>query len=230
MFKVDHADGFNPAWLTFQNVLIAMMSAHAPGLDYTTLPGYEKATRSTKVSQLAKATSGSIAMTLSRYEGTTRSTTTPQPTRATNGSISTATFLPSCSPNGASWYSPTTWCDCGPSLTYPTITFASNASSPTPSKCAYQSLDLSKTIHPKIHRPSTNQRPWRKWPWAMRVRACRAKHRMCRGWLLRLWRNICRTKDHNHFFHSQLELLLLFCSMQGFPDRDFMSALFAGLP
>lgn len=159
MFQSNHADGFNPAWLPLQDVLVAMMSAHDPGQDYTTISGYLNATQSTKMSLPTKATSGSVAMTLSGYESATRSTTKPQSTKVTNGSMSTTTFHPSCSPDSAPWYSPTAWCECGPSLTYPTIAFASNATSTTLLNCAYQSLDPSKTIHPTSTGPVPTNAP-----------------------------------------------------------------------
>ena len=107
-----------------------MLSAHDPGQDYTTISGYENATQSTKM---------------------------PQSTKTMAKSNATTTSLPNCMADGAPWYSPTTWCDCGPSMTFPTIAFASNATSPTPSNCAYQSLDPSKTIHPiSTSAPPTN--------------------------------------------------------------------------
>ena len=58
------------------------------------------------------------------------------------GASSTAT--PTCMADGAPWYSPTSWCDCGPSSTYPTLSPTAGATS---ANCAYSSLPAS-TLQP----------------------------------------------------------------------------------
>ena len=50
------------------------------------------------------------------------------------------TQIPTCMADGAPWYSPTSWCDCGPSATYPTLPASSGATS---ANCAYSSLPAS---------------------------------------------------------------------------------------
>ena len=51
---------------------------------------------------------------------------------------------PTCLADGAPWYSPTSWCDCGPSSTYATLSPTAGATS---ANCAYTSLPAS-TIRP----------------------------------------------------------------------------------
>lgn len=78
--------------------------------------------------------------------GTTRGSTA---TSASSSSPSSAPLTsivpnPTCMADGAPWYSPTSWCDCGPSSTYPTLSATSGA---TTANCAYASLPAS-TIQP----------------------------------------------------------------------------------
>ena len=55
-----------------------------------------------------------------------------------------STVIPTCMADGAPWYSPTSWCDCGPSSTYATLSPTSGATS---ANCAYTSLPAS-TLQP----------------------------------------------------------------------------------
>ncbi|THC92373.1 hypothetical protein EYZ11_008163 [Aspergillus tanneri] len=58
--------------------------------------------------------------------------------------VSVSATTPSCMADGAPWFSPSSWCYCGPSSTYPTLLATSNA---TTANCAYTSLPAS-TIQP----------------------------------------------------------------------------------
>ena len=51
------------------------------------------------------------------------------------------TPVPTCVADGAPWYSPTSWCDCGASATYPTLSASAGAKS---ANCAYTSLPASQ--------------------------------------------------------------------------------------
>ncbi|KAK0506986.1 hypothetical protein JMJ35_010686 [Cladonia borealis] len=63
----------------------------------------------------------------------------------TSNIVNTTALLPDCMADGAPWYSPTSWCDCGPGK-YPT-TPVSNATTSS-ANSNYTSLDTSKTINP----------------------------------------------------------------------------------
>ena len=85
--------------------------------------------------------------------GTTKSPSTPATTPAgsTTGSPSAkitsalaSTPLPDCMADGAPWYSPTSWCDCGASAKYPTLPPTSGMST---ANCDYTALP-SATINP----------------------------------------------------------------------------------
>ena len=63
---------------------------------------------------------------------------------SSNGAAPTppkTTQIPSCMADGAPWYSPTSWCGCGASATYPTLPASSGATS---ANCAYSSLPASQ--------------------------------------------------------------------------------------
>lgn len=69
--------------------------------------------------------------------------TSTQP-KTTSRSLSSASAKPTCMADGASWYSPTSWCDCGPTGRYSTLKPTAGA---TTANCAYVSLP-STTIKP----------------------------------------------------------------------------------
>ena len=50
--------------------------------------------------------------------------------------------------DGASWMSPTSYCDCGPTAVYPTLSVPSSITDTSSALCAYTSLDPSKVITP----------------------------------------------------------------------------------
>ncbi len=93
-------------------------------------------------------TPGTDATTLSRSgsDGPTGNLTTATGSAWASevpGSTSSAP-VPKCSPDGAPWMSPASFCNCGKDVTYPTISPISGASTPN---CAYTVLPLS-TIKP----------------------------------------------------------------------------------
>jgi hypothetical protein len=63
---------------------------------------------------------------------------------SSNATIKLSTSIPDCLADGPPWYSPTSWCDCGPGSTYPTLPVTSGS---TIANCAYTSLPAS-TIQP----------------------------------------------------------------------------------
>ena len=85
-------------------------------------------------------TSGSVTATAP--SGSTTATGSGASNPPVGGTSSTAT--PTCMADGAPWYSPTSWCDCGPSSTYPTLSPTAGATS---ANCAYTSLPAS-TLQP----------------------------------------------------------------------------------
>ena len=100
----------------------------APGSVNATTPASNTATVTTK--------------TNTAPSGPTTATGTGASSPPVGGGPSKAT--PTCLADGAPWYSPTSWCDCGPSSTYATLSPTAGATS---ANCAYTSLPAS-TIRP----------------------------------------------------------------------------------
>lgn len=99
----------------------------------------------------ASAPGRSTSITSSLGLGTGPTSSVPVETSVGSSTLSSAsatikssTSVPDCLADGAPWYSPTSWCDCGLSSTYPTLPVTPGA---TTANCAYTSLPVS-TIQP----------------------------------------------------------------------------------
>lgn len=66
------------------------------------------------------------------------------PSSSSSPSSPRSSSNPACMADGTPWYSPTNWCDCGPSSTYAALPESSGASG---ANCAYASLPMT-TIQP----------------------------------------------------------------------------------
>jgi len=107
-------------------------------------------------STLPAKTTGSV---LNRGSTTapTRATSTSSkvPSTLSSSRTSSTTFAPRCMADGNPRYSPASWCDCGPSSTYPALSAKSGATS---ANCAYSTLPAS-TIKPTGTRPARTDIP-----------------------------------------------------------------------
>lgn len=76
--------------------------------------------------------------------GTTATPTTGSPSTSSAPATTSSVPPPDCMADGAPWYSPTSWCDCGATAKYPTLPPVSGQTS---ANCAYTQLPDS-TINP----------------------------------------------------------------------------------
>ena len=101
------------------------------------------------VNATATASSTSVSSTGSA-SGSTSTSGSGDSTSSTASASSSASYTgpkPTCMSDGAPWMSPTAFCDCGPSATYPTLSLAGSVTDKD-AICSYTSLDPSKTIQP----------------------------------------------------------------------------------
>ncbi|KAL9099853.1 MAG: hypothetical protein Q9163_004701 [Psora crenata] len=112
-----------------------------PGTDSTTLSsasGSDVITETNSGNMIGQTSSGSAMATSASASYSKASLTS---------NIATTTApLPDCMADGAPWYSPTSWCDCGTGK-YPTLPPVSSVTTSL-ANCNYTSLDTSETINP----------------------------------------------------------------------------------